>query len=75
MRDRKFCLATPTLYYAETGKSQMMSSYIYEVEDDMNSIMIRGISDNAFIAKWGGGIAGSCVVILGYQELEERQLV
>ena len=59
MRDRKFCLATPTLYYAGTVKPQMMSSYIYEVEDDMNSIMTRGISDNAFIAKWGGGIAGS----------------
>ena len=69
MRDRKFCLATPTLYYAGMGIPQMMSSYIYEVEDDMNSIMTRGISDNAFIAKWGSGITGSCAVVLGYQEL------
>ncbi|MDR1433519.1 MAG: ribonucleoside-diphosphate reductase subunit alpha [Puniceicoccales bacterium] len=59
MRDRKFCLATPALYYAGTPKAQMMSSYIFNVEDDMQSIMMRGISDNAFIAKWGGGIAGS----------------
>ncbi|MDR1595839.1 MAG: ribonucleoside-diphosphate reductase subunit alpha [Puniceicoccales bacterium] len=59
MRDRKFCLATPTLYYAGTPKAQMMSSYIFHVNDDMRSIMTRGISDNAFIAKWGGGIAGS----------------
>ncbi|MDR2779132.1 MAG: ribonucleoside-diphosphate reductase subunit alpha [Puniceicoccales bacterium] len=59
MRDRKFCLATPTLYYAGTPKAQMMSSYIFHVEDDMQSIMTRGISDNSFIAKWGGGIAGS----------------
>ena len=59
MRDRKFCLATPALYYAGTPKAQMMSSYVFHVEDDMQSIMTRGISDNAFIAKWGGGIAGS----------------
>jgi ribonucleoside-diphosphate reductase alpha chain len=59
MRDRKFCLATPTLYYAGTPKAQMMSSYVFYVEDNMQSIMTRGISDNAFIAKWGGGIAGS----------------
>ncbi|MDR3144185.1 MAG: ribonucleoside-diphosphate reductase subunit alpha [Puniceicoccales bacterium] len=59
MRDGKFCLSTPTLYYAGTQKAQMMSSYVYYVSDDMRSIMTRGISDNAFIAKWGGGIAGS----------------
>ncbi|MDR1890699.1 MAG: ribonucleoside-diphosphate reductase subunit alpha [Puniceicoccales bacterium] len=59
MRDRKFCLATPTLYYAGTPKAQMMSSYVFYVEDNMQSIMTRGISDNSFIAKWGGGIAGS----------------
>ncbi|MDR2737915.1 MAG: ribonucleoside-diphosphate reductase subunit alpha [Puniceicoccales bacterium] len=59
MRDRKFCLATPALYYAGTPKAQMMSSYVYHLEDDMQSIMTRGISDNAFIAKWGGGLAGS----------------
>jgi ribonucleoside-diphosphate reductase alpha chain len=59
MRDRKFCLATPALYYAGTPKAQMMSSYVYYLEDDMQSIMTRGISDNAFIAKWGGGLAGS----------------
>ncbi|MDR1401680.1 MAG: ribonucleoside-diphosphate reductase subunit alpha [Puniceicoccales bacterium] len=65
MRDRKFCLATPTLYYAGTPKAQMMSSYIFHVEDDMQSIMTRGISDNAFIAKWGGGIAGSWTNVRG----------
>lgn len=59
LRERKFCLATPTLYYAGTVKPQMMSSYVYALEDDMKNIMMRGISDNAFIAKWGGGIAGS----------------
>ena len=59
LRERKFCLATPTLYYAGTVKPQMMSSYVYALEDDMKNIMTRGISDNAFIAKWGGGIAGS----------------
>jgi ribonucleoside-diphosphate reductase alpha chain len=65
MRDRKFCLATPTLYYAGTAKAQMMSSYICHVQDDMQSIMTRGISDNAFIAKWGGGIAGSWTNVRG----------
>jgi ribonucleoside-diphosphate reductase alpha chain len=65
MRDRKFCLATPTLYYAGTPKAQMMSSYVFHVEDDMQSIITRGISDNAFIAKWGGGIAGSWTNVRG----------
>jgi ribonucleoside-diphosphate reductase alpha chain len=65
MRDGKFCLSTPTLYYAGTPKAQMMSSYVYHVNDDMRSIMTRGISDNAFIAKWGGGIAGSWTNVRG----------
>jgi len=59
MHDRKFYLATPTLYYAGTPKAQMMSSYVFHVEDDMQKIINRGISDNSLIAKWGGGIAGS----------------
>jgi hypothetical protein len=37
----------------------MMSRYIFHVEDNMQSIITRGISDNSFIAKWGGGIARS----------------
>lgn len=64
-RDRYFCLSTPTLYYAGTSKAQMMASYVYHIEDDLESIMARGIADNAFIAKWGGGVGGSWTNVRG----------
>jgi ribonucleoside-diphosphate reductase alpha chain len=36
-----------------------MSRYVFYIEDNMQSIITRGICDNSFIAKWRGGIAGS----------------
>ena len=65
LKSKRFCFATQTLCYAGTPKPQMMSSYVYDLEDNLESIMDRGISDNAFIAKWGGGIGGSWTNIRG----------
>ncbi len=64
-RSRRFCLSTPTLYYAGTPKAQMCASYIYHLGDDLESIIGRGIADNAFISKWGGGVGGSWTNIRG----------
>ncbi|MDR2720943.1 MAG: ribonucleoside-diphosphate reductase subunit alpha, partial [Puniceicoccales bacterium] len=64
-KERKFCLSTPTLYYAGTPKAQMMASYVYHIRDDLESIMARGIADNAFISKWGGGVGGSWTNVRG----------
>jgi ribonucleoside-diphosphate reductase alpha chain len=64
-KDKKFCLSTPTLYYAGTPKAQMMSSYVYHLSDDLGSIMARGIADSAFVAKWGGGVGGSWTNVRG----------
>jgi ribonucleoside-diphosphate reductase alpha chain len=65
LKERRFCLSTPTLYYAGTPKAQMMASYVYHISDDLESIMARGIADNAFISKWGGGIGGSWTNVRG----------
>lgn len=65
LKNRQFCLSTPTLYYAGTPKAQMCASYVYHVNDNLESIMSRGIADNAFISKWGGGVGGSWSNIRG----------
>lgn len=65
LKERRFCLSTPTLYYAGTPKAQMCASYVYHLEDDLKSIISRGIADNAFISKWGGGVGGSWTNIRG----------
>lgn len=65
LKDRRFCLSTPTLYYSGTPKAQMCASYVYHLADDLKSIIGRGIADNAFISKWGGGVGGSWTNIRG----------
>lgn len=65
LKNKQFCLSTPTLYYSGTPKAQMCASYTYHLRDDLESIMARGIADNAFISKWGGGVAGSWTNVRG----------
>jgi hypothetical protein len=36
-----------------------MWSYVFHINDDMQSIMMIEISDNSFIAKWRGGFTES----------------
>lgn len=64
-KSRRFCSSTPTLFNAGTLHSQLSSCYLYKVDDDLESIMIRGIAENAFLSKWAGGLGGSWTAVRG----------
>ncbi len=64
-KSRRFCSSTPTLFNSGTLHSQLSSCYLYQVSDSIESIMIRGISENAFLSKWAGGLGGSWTSVRG----------
>jgi ribonucleoside-diphosphate reductase alpha chain len=64
-KDRRFCSSTPTLFNAGTPHSQLSSCYLYTVGDSIESIMYRGIAENAFLSKWAGGLGGSWTAVRG----------
>ena len=64
-KSRRFCSSTPTLFNAGTPHSQLSSCYLYKVDDSIESIMVRGIADNAFLSKWAGGLGGSWTSVRG----------
>lgn len=64
-KTRRFCSSTPTLFNAGTKRSQLSSCYLYKVDDNIESIMHRGIADNAFLSKWAGGLGGSWTAVRG----------
>jgi ribonucleoside-diphosphate reductase alpha chain len=64
-KSRRFCSSTPTLFNAGTPKSQLSSCYLYKVEDSIESIMQRGIAENAYLSKWAGGLGGSWTAVRG----------
>jgi len=64
-KNRRFCSSTPTLFNAGTLHSQLSSCYLYKVDDNIESIMIRGIAENAFLSKWAGGLGGSWTSVRG----------
>ncbi|WFB36535.1 ribonucleoside-diphosphate reductase subunit alpha [Kiritimatiellota bacterium B12222] len=64
-KSRRFCSSTPTLFNSGTLHSQLSSCYLYKVDDSIESIMIRGISENAFLSKWAGGLGGSWTAVRG----------
>jgi ribonucleoside-diphosphate reductase alpha chain len=64
-KSRRFCSSTPTLFNSGTLHSQLSSCYLYYVDDSLESIMLRGIADNAFLAKWAGGLGGSWTAVRG----------
>ncbi len=64
-KSRRFCSSTPTLFNSGTLHSQLSSCYLYYVDDTLESIMLRGIADNAFLAKWAGGLGGSWTPVRG----------
>ena len=45
--------------------SQLSSCYLYKVDDTIESIMYRGIAENAFLSKWAGGLGGSWTSVRG----------
>lgn len=64
-KSRRFCSSTPTLFNSGTLHSQLSSCYLYSVEDSIESIMVRGIAENAFLSKWAGGLGGSWTAVRG----------
>ncbi len=64
-KSRRFCSSTPTLFNSGTLHSQLSSCYLYQVSDSIESIMNRGIAENAFLSKWAGGLGGSWTSVRG----------
>ncbi|MBC2594356.1 ribonucleoside-diphosphate reductase subunit alpha [Ruficoccus amylovorans] len=64
-KSRRFCSSTPTLFNSGTLHSQLSSCYLYQVSDSIESIMVRGIAENAFLSKWAGGLGGSWTSVRG----------
>ncbi|MDD5199001.1 MAG: ribonucleoside-diphosphate reductase subunit alpha, partial [Terrimicrobiaceae bacterium] len=64
-KGRRFCSSTPTLFNAGTPHSQLSSCYLYKVDDSIESIMQRGIAENAYLSKWAGGLGGSWTSVRG----------
>ena len=64
-KNRRFCSSTPTLFNSGTLHSQLSSCYLYYVEDTIEGIFQRGIAENAYLAKWAGGLGGSWTAVRG----------
>ena len=64
-KSRRFCSSTPTLFNSGTLHSQLSSCYLYKVDDSIESIMQRGIAENAYLSKWAGGLGGSWTAVRG----------
>ncbi|MGF1482875.1 MAG: ribonucleoside-diphosphate reductase subunit alpha [Opitutales bacterium] len=64
-KSRRFCSSTPTLFNSGTLHSQLSSCYLYKVDDSLESIMQRGIAENAMLSKWAGGLGGSWTSVRG----------
>jgi ribonucleoside-diphosphate reductase alpha chain len=64
-KGRRFCSSTPTLFNSGTLHSQLSSCYLYKVDDSIESIMQRGIAENADLSKWAGGLGGSWTAVRG----------
>ncbi|HRQ90269.1 MAG TPA: ribonucleoside-diphosphate reductase subunit alpha, partial [Bacteroidia bacterium] len=62
---RRFCSSTPTLFNSGTMHSQLSSCYLYKIDDSIESIMQRGIAENAYLSKWAGGLGGSWTAVRG----------
>ena len=64
-KSRRFCSSTPTLFNSGTLHSQLSSCYLYYVDDSIEGIFQRGISENAYLSKWAGGLGGSWTAVRG----------
>jgi len=64
-KSRRFCSSTPTLFNSGTVHSQLSSCYLYKVDDSLESIMMRGVAENASLSKWAGGLGGSWTSVRG----------
>ena len=64
-KSRRFCSSTPTLFNSGTVRSQLSSCYLYKIDDSLESIVNRGIAENAMLSKWAGGLGGSWTAVRG----------
>ncbi|MDR1458145.1 MAG: ribonucleoside-diphosphate reductase subunit alpha [Puniceicoccales bacterium] len=64
-KDRVFCVSEQALYFAGTRNSQLMSDYIYSVNDDIESILNKCVIESALISRLGGNLGGSWTAIRG----------
>ncbi len=64
-KTRRFCSSTPTLFNSGTPRSQLSSCYLYKIDDSLESIVTRGIAENAMLSKWAGGLGGSWTAVRG----------
>ena len=64
-KSRRFCSSTPTLFNSGTLRSQLSSCYLYKIDDSLESIVNRGIAENAMLSKWAGGLGGSWTAVRG----------
>jgi len=64
-KERRFCSSTPTLFNAGTTHPQLSSCYLYVIDDSLESIMQRGVAENAMCSKWAGGLGGSWTRVRG----------
>ena len=64
-KSRRFCSSTPTLFNSGTQRSQLSSCYLYKIDDSLESIVTRGIAENAMLSKWAGGLGGSWTAVRG----------
>jgi len=64
-KTRRFCSSTPTLFNSGTLRSQLSSCYLYKIDDSLESIVTRGIAENAMLSKWAGGLGGSWTAVRG----------
>jgi ribonucleoside-diphosphate reductase alpha chain len=64
-KTRRFCSSTPTLFNSGTQRSQLSSCYLYKIDDSLESIVTRGIAENAMLSKWAGGLGGSWTAVRG----------
>ena len=51
----RYMAATPTLFNAGTPHPQLSSCYLSTIEDSLEGIF-KGISDDALLSKWAGGL-------------------
>jgi len=55
MSQKYFTHATPTLFHSGTERPQLLSCFLFGIEDSVDGIY-KSISDCAKISKWAGGI-------------------
>ncbi|WP_279579092.1 ribonucleotide reductase N-terminal alpha domain-containing protein [Fodinicola feengrottensis] len=59
-----FMCSTPTLFNAGTTRPQLSSCFLTTVEDDLSSIF-HGISNNALLSKYAGGLGNDWTPVRG----------